>query len=1137
MKRFSIINRHLPRAFNRIFLLVLLILLGFGGLKSQNITQIEYFFDTDPGFGAGTSIPVVTPSPNLSNINHSISISSLPDGFHRLFIRVKDANGLWSLSTHKEFLKETINVPTIFVSAAEYFFDIDPGFGQGIALPVNPDTNITKDFSIDITSLEPGLHHLFVRVKDNQGQWSFTNQRSFLKEIINLQTVFVEAAEYFIDTDPGFGQGTAFTINPDTNLTASFDIGLNSIDEGFHNLFVRVKDNNGRWSLTNKRSFLYETVAIENPNIQRIEYFIDNDPGFGSGLPIPIVPGANLNSVSFIIGISSLENGFHKLFIRAQDENGRWSMTNFRSFLKETINTEESKLVKAEYFIDTDPGFGLGTVAEISPDTSNAELSFIIDISDLDEGFHKLFSRTLDETGKWSHTYSRIFYKEVIIQDTLPNLVYAEYFLDNDPGNGNGNPIAFNPGQNIPFLAFQLDLTGVEFGEHFLFIRTKDEDGKWSLTTRDTIFYYLDSLPTAVLSGPPGVCENATAEFEVSLTGTAPWTLIFDNGFEIDTVYDIMVTPYIFSVSPSSTGTKTAKVLKIQDVYYTGLYTGIPIEYEVYPLPLSPGAITGQTHICASSNSVLFYVSPISYATEYEWIVPSGAIVDYYSYGHNYAWVTFSDTAQSGIISVRGLNNCGYGPASTFEIFMHDLPLVEAGTDISIPYGDSAYLFASANGGEPPYAYSWSPWYYLDNYSIANPVSKPPSDITYTVYVTDFYGCQGSDDVHIDVGPPPGSTINGLVTYDNSVSSPMSNVLVRLEQGGTLIDQTYTNYYGNYSFGGVQSGTYTITASTEKAWGGSNSTDAMQILKHFAQYITLEGLHAIAADLNLDGSINSVDALMIGNRFVGFINSFQTGNWVFETTTIEVPAFSTLTANFKGNCYGDVNGSYIPGAKTGESVQMVEEGNINAGELITSVPVRSMQDLSISAVSLSLNLPEGIIINGVRINSLSGNLSWLQKGSELRISWYDVEMINIKNGEILFTIDIENTNFSRFSIEASAESEIADGNAEVLSEIRFSYPKIKSLQNDFSLGENYPNPFNGITTIPFSIPEEGFVSIQIFNAMGQLVAVPLSEFRKTGEYILEFDGKALSQGMYQYNLSLQNGNDIRTISHKMILNR
>lgn len=68
----------------------------------QNIVQLEYVLDANIPYGSGTSIPV-TPGTNISNLNASIDLSSLPLGPHTLYLRSKDASGKWSITNVQSF--------------------------------------------------------------------------------------------------------------------------------------------------------------------------------------------------------------------------------------------------------------------------------------------------------------------------------------------------------------------------------------------------------------------------------------------------------------------------------------------------------------------------------------------------------------------------------------------------------------------------------------------------------------------------------------------------------------------------------------------------------------------------------------------------------------------------------------------------------------------------------------------------------------------------------------------------------------------------------------------------------------------------------------------------------------------------
>jgi len=72
----------------------------------------------------------------------------------------------------------------------------------------------------------------------------------------------------------------------------------------------------------------------------------------------------------------------------------------------------------------------------------------------------------------------------------------------------------------------------------------------------------------------------------------------------------------------------------------------------------------------------------------------------------------------------------------------------------------------------------------------------------------------------------------------------------------------------------------------------------------------------------------------------------------------------------------------------------------------------------------------------------------------------------------------------------------------------------------YVLSQNYPNPFNPSTNIQFSIPKTEFVTLKIFNLLGQEVTTLFSEKLKAGKYKYEWDAGSLASGVYLYRLSV-----------------
>jgi len=83
----------------------------------------------------------------------------------------------------------------------------------------------------------------------------------------------------------------------------------------------------------------------------------------------------------------------------------------------------------------------------------------------------------------------------------------------------------------------------------------------------------------------------------------------------------------------------------------------------------------------------------------------------------------------------------------------------------------------------------------------------------------------------------------------------------------------------------------------------------------------------------------------------------------------------------------------------------------------------------------------------------------------------------------------------------------------------------------YELAQNYPNPFNPATTITFSIPEAGMVSLKVYDILGKEVANLMNEDKSAGTYTVSFDASNLPTGTYIYKISTGNF----TSTRKMLL--
>ena len=87
------------------------------------------------------------------------------------------------------------------------------------------------------------------------------------------------------------------------------------------------------------------------------------------------------------------------------------------------------------------------------------------------------------------------------------------------------------------------------------------------------------------------------------------------------------------------------------------------------------------------------------------------------------------------------------------------------------------------------------------------------------------------------------------------------------------------------------------------------------------------------------------------------------------------------------------------------------------------------------------------------------------------------------------------------------------------------------IPQSLTLHQNYPNPFNPTTSIKVELNEKAFVTLEVFNMLGQRVAVLLNSQLSAGITTVTFDASSLSSGIYMYRMQTKGS----TIAKKMML--
>ncbi|MCK9612163.1 MAG: T9SS type A sorting domain-containing protein [Bacteroidales bacterium] len=256
---------------------------------------------------------------------------------------------------------------------------------------------------------------------------------------IQAQTVLsdVTAAEYFIDSDPGYGLATQISITPDSLLNLNELFPVTGLTNGHHILGIRAKDSIGNWGITHVHHFLVDNYTTESeiPDIIKVEYFFDHDSGYCKQISLPITPDSLL-ALNEIIDISALGNGMHFIGIRAGDAYNNWGITHtYRFYVDNYSNVPISDLTEYEYFFNTEPGIGNATPMTLPADTL-WDFSETFDLSALPIGSNFLGIRAKNAFSQYGHTYIHnftkvAFYEIIATTDTggtinPPDTVYVD---------------------------------------------------------------------------------------------------------------------------------------------------------------------------------------------------------------------------------------------------------------------------------------------------------------------------------------------------------------------------------------------------------------------------------------------------------------------------------------------------------------------------------------------------------------------------------------------------------------------------------------------------------------------------------------------------------------------------------------
>ncbi len=262
--------------------------------------------------------------------------------------------------------------------------------------------------------------------------------------------------------------------------------------------------------------------------------------------------------------------------------------------------------------------------------------------------------------------------------------------------------------------------------------------------------------------------------------------------------------------------------------------------------------------------------------------------------------------------------------------------------------------------------------------------------------------------------------VSGAVSFWNG-GAPVSGALLTLT--GDQVYSAMSGLDGNYTIQGAAIDDYVLTPSKEVGDNGISAYDASFALQHDVGLITLTGSQAIAADVNSNGYINSMDAAYILQKTAGLISLPFPGSgvvWKFTPTSRSIPELTAdVTAqDFTAILLGDISGNWVD---PGEGLHSVRD-EINAASAILTIP--AVNTLPGGSIDVPINIditdaellgadiaftydPAHVSISNVRIGSLATGWSLVSNLTEpgvVRIATAGAVPITTDGELILFTV-------------------------------------------------------------------------------------------------------------------------------------
>ncbi len=297
------------------------------------------------------------------------------------------------------------------------------------------------------------------------------------------------------------------------------------------------------------------------------------------------------------------------------------------------------------------------------------------------------------------------------------------------------------------------------------------------------------------------------------------------------------------------------------------------------------------------------------------------------------------------------------------------------------------------------------------------------------------------------------------------------------------------------------------TAERNILLGGSAPVENPVVTNNFVFDI----IDAVSADIGWNASFGAgVNNAVVNNNYL--VGRFQVWN-----AQLSSMSGNTIYGSVEGFSPSDYPSNTFTATQPSDNMVSVRPNKYEAGR--ANVVVYNWTGASSVQVDLS-----GVLSSGDQFVVVDAQNYF---GSPVVSGTYDGKMVTIPLGQTTMAPLVGNDPRSVVHTPGQFAAYVVEKGTSIVSGVK-QEPRVPEV---FALRQNYPNPFNPSTTINFSTPSSGHVSLVVYNVIGQEVRRLVDRTMAAGEHTISFDAVNLPSGMYLYELRAGSERAVR----KMIL--